>query len=119
MWTAWLLLMLNGLFFTLRLAGNTGSFPRALTREEIACSNNPARESATMAATATPIFRLPAPVTASIRCLEARLEARLISVPSRVNTATMIIDARYFFTRDHSQRYSRFSCRGSSIFSCF
>ena len=34
MWTAWLLLMLNGLFFTLRLAGNTGSFPRALTREE-------------------------------------------------------------------------------------
>ena len=34
MWTAWLLLMLNGLFFTLRLAGSTGSFPRALTREE-------------------------------------------------------------------------------------
>ena len=34
MWTAWLLLMLNGLFFTLRLANNTGSFPRALTREE-------------------------------------------------------------------------------------
>lgn len=34
MWTAWLLLMLNGLFFTLRLAGNTGSFPRALTKEE-------------------------------------------------------------------------------------
>ena len=34
MWTAWLLLMLNGLFFTLRLAGNTGAFPRALTREE-------------------------------------------------------------------------------------
>lgn len=34
MWTAWLLLTLNGLFFTLRLAGNTGSFPRALTREE-------------------------------------------------------------------------------------
>ena len=34
MWTAWLLLMLNGMFFTLRLAGNTGSFPRALTREE-------------------------------------------------------------------------------------
>ena len=32
--TAWLLLMLNGLFFTLRLANNTGSFPRALTREE-------------------------------------------------------------------------------------
>ena len=34
MWTAWLLLMLNGLFFTLRLAGSTGSFPRALSREE-------------------------------------------------------------------------------------
>ena len=34
MWTAWLLLMLNGLFFTLRLAGNTGSFPKALSREE-------------------------------------------------------------------------------------
>ena len=34
MWTAWLLLMLNGLFFNLRLANNTGSFPRALTREE-------------------------------------------------------------------------------------
>jgi len=34
MWTAWLLLMLNGFFFTLRLAGNTGSFPRALTKEE-------------------------------------------------------------------------------------
>ena len=34
MWTAWLLLTLNGLFFTLRLAGNTGSFPRALSREE-------------------------------------------------------------------------------------
>src|SRR5699024_9972164 len=34
MWTARLLLMLNGLFFTLRLANNTGSFPRALTREE-------------------------------------------------------------------------------------
>ena len=34
MWTAWLLLMLNGLFFTLRLAGSTGSFPRALTRDE-------------------------------------------------------------------------------------
>ncbi len=34
MWTAWLLLMLNGLFFTLRLANNTGSFPPALTREE-------------------------------------------------------------------------------------
>ena len=34
MWTAWLLLTLNGLFFTLRLAGTTGSFPRALKREE-------------------------------------------------------------------------------------
>lgn len=34
MWTAWLLLTLNGLFFALRLAGNTGSFPRALSREE-------------------------------------------------------------------------------------
>ena len=34
MWTAWLLLTLNGLFFTLRLANNTGSFPRALSREE-------------------------------------------------------------------------------------
>lgn len=34
MWTAWLLLMLNGLFFTLRLANNTGSFPPALSREE-------------------------------------------------------------------------------------
>ena len=34
MWTAWLLLTLNGLFFTLRLAGVTGSFPRALKREE-------------------------------------------------------------------------------------
>ena len=33
MWTLWLL-MLNGLFFTLRLAGNTGSFPRALSYEE-------------------------------------------------------------------------------------
>ena len=26
--------MLNGLFFSLRLAGNTGAFPRALSREE-------------------------------------------------------------------------------------
>ncbi len=34
MWTAWLLLMLSGSLFTLRLAGNTGSFPRALSREE-------------------------------------------------------------------------------------
>ena len=34
MWTAWLLLTLNGLFFTLRMAGTTGSFPPALKREE-------------------------------------------------------------------------------------
>lgn len=34
MWTAWLLLTLNGLFFTLRMAGTTGSFPRALKPEE-------------------------------------------------------------------------------------
>lgn len=34
MWSAWLLLTLNGLFFTLRMAGTTGSFPRALKREE-------------------------------------------------------------------------------------
>ena len=34
MWTAWLLLTLNGLFFTLRMAGTMGSFPRALKREE-------------------------------------------------------------------------------------
>ena len=34
MWTAWLLLTLNGLFFTLRTAGSTGSFPRTLKREE-------------------------------------------------------------------------------------
>lgn len=33
MWTAWLLLTLNSLFFTLRLSGS-GSFPRALKREE-------------------------------------------------------------------------------------
>jgi len=33
-WTAWLLLALNGVFFALRLSGNTGSFPRALKREE-------------------------------------------------------------------------------------
>jgi len=33
-WTAWLLLVLNGIFFSLRLSGNTGSFPRALKREE-------------------------------------------------------------------------------------
>lgn len=34
MWTAWLLLTLNGLFFTLRLAGSGSSFPRPLKREE-------------------------------------------------------------------------------------
>lgn len=34
MWTAWLLLTLNGMFFTLRMAGTTGAFPRALKREE-------------------------------------------------------------------------------------
>lgn len=34
MWTAWLLLTLNGLFFTLRLSGTGGSFPRPLKREE-------------------------------------------------------------------------------------
>lgn len=34
MWTAWLLLTLNGLFFTLRLSSGSGSFPRALKREE-------------------------------------------------------------------------------------
>lgn len=34
MWTAWLLLTLNGLFFTLRLSGGGGSFPRPLKREE-------------------------------------------------------------------------------------
>ena len=34
MWTAWLLLTLNGLFFSLRLSGGSGSFPRALKREE-------------------------------------------------------------------------------------
>lgn len=34
MWTAWLLLTLNGLFFTLRLAGSGGTFPRPLKREE-------------------------------------------------------------------------------------
>ncbi len=34
MWTAWLLLTLNGLFFTLRLSGSSGSFPRPLKREE-------------------------------------------------------------------------------------
>ena len=34
MWSAWLLLMLNGLFFTLRLSGGSGSFPRPLKKEE-------------------------------------------------------------------------------------
>ena len=34
MWTAWLLLALNGVFFSLRLSSNAGSFPRALKREE-------------------------------------------------------------------------------------
>lgn len=35
MFTAWLLLMLNGLFVTLRLSGgNGGSFPRPLKAEE-------------------------------------------------------------------------------------
>ena len=34
MWTAWLLLTLNGLFFSLRLSSGSGSFPRALKREE-------------------------------------------------------------------------------------
>lgn len=34
MWFSWLLLTLNGMFFTLRMAGYTGSFPRALKREE-------------------------------------------------------------------------------------
>lgn len=34
MLSAWIILMLNGLFFTLRLSGNTGSFPRPLKGEE-------------------------------------------------------------------------------------
>lgn len=34
MLTAWIILMLNSLVFTLRLAGNTGSFPRPLKPEE-------------------------------------------------------------------------------------
>ena len=34
MWAAWLLLAMNGIFVSLRLAGNAGSFPRALKREE-------------------------------------------------------------------------------------
>lgn len=32
--TAWIVLMLNSLFLTLRLAGNTGSFPKPLSAEE-------------------------------------------------------------------------------------
>jgi RNA polymerase sporulation-specific sigma factor len=50
MWTAWLLLALNGVFFTLRLSGNVGSFPKALKREEeaeclkrMACGDEEAR----------------------------------------------------------------------------
>ncbi|MEG0598249.1 MAG: RNA polymerase subunit sigma-70, partial [Oscillospiraceae bacterium] len=34
MFSAWLILLLNGLFFTLRLTGSVGSFPRPLKREE-------------------------------------------------------------------------------------
>lgn len=34
MLSAWLVLMLNSLFLTLRLAGNTGSFPKPLKAEE-------------------------------------------------------------------------------------
>ncbi len=34
MLTAWILLMLNSLFFTLRLSGGSGSFPRPLRAEE-------------------------------------------------------------------------------------
>lgn len=34
MLSAWLVLMLNGLFLTLRLSGNTGSFPKPLKAEE-------------------------------------------------------------------------------------
>ena len=34
MWTAWMLLMLNGVLFTLRLNNSTGSFPPALTPDE-------------------------------------------------------------------------------------
>ncbi|MEG2455042.1 MAG: sporulation sigma factor SigK [Oscillospiraceae bacterium] len=32
--TAWIILMLNSLFFTLRLSGGVGSFPRPLKKEE-------------------------------------------------------------------------------------
>ena len=34
MLSAWILLMVNGLFFTLRLSGGTGTFPRPLKAEE-------------------------------------------------------------------------------------
>lgn len=34
MLSAWIVLMLNGLFLTLRLSGNTGSFPKPLKGEE-------------------------------------------------------------------------------------
>lgn len=34
MFTPWLTLLLNSLFTTLRLSGNTGSFPRPLKAEE-------------------------------------------------------------------------------------
>ncbi|MEG2137739.1 MAG: RNA polymerase sporulation sigma factor SigK [Oscillospiraceae bacterium] len=34
MFSAWLILLLNSLFFTLRLTGSVGSFPRPLKREE-------------------------------------------------------------------------------------
>lgn len=34
MLSAWIVLMLNSLFFTLRLSGNTGSFPKPLKAEE-------------------------------------------------------------------------------------
>ena len=34
MLSAWMLLMMNSLFFTLRLSGGTGSFPRPLKAEE-------------------------------------------------------------------------------------
>ena len=34
MLSAWIILMLNGLFFTLRLSGSTGAFPRPLKGEE-------------------------------------------------------------------------------------
>lgn len=34
MLSAWIVLMLNSLFLTLRLSGNTGSFPKPLKPEE-------------------------------------------------------------------------------------